>query len=130
MVRTRFEIYMALPMRKVETMRPPAAIVDEILAALMPRITVDSRLRAPHSSSTQLAMSGSGALLAWPQLALVATFAPASRTSSIFLRRIVGSMFMRVNSKCAHQVRPPLTPLGSGVRVARVRLCRCHGPQS
>jgi len=31
----------------------------------------------------------------------------ASRTSSIFLRRIVGAMFMRVNSKCAHQVRPP-----------------------
>jgi hypothetical protein len=27
--------------------------------------------------------------------------------SSIFLRRIVGVMFMRVNSKCAHQVRPP-----------------------
>jgi hypothetical protein len=24
------------------------------------------------------------------------------------LRRIVNSMFMRVNSKCAHQVRPPL----------------------
>jgi hypothetical protein len=33
--------------------------------------------------------------------------APASRTSSIFLRRMIGSMFMRVNSKCAHQVRPP-----------------------
>jgi len=34
--------------------------------------------------------------------------APASGKSSIFLRRIIGSMFMRVNSKCAHQVRPPL----------------------
>jgi shikimate kinase len=34
LIRTRFEIYMALPMRKVETMRPPAAIVNEILAAL------------------------------------------------------------------------------------------------
>jgi hypothetical protein len=34
--------------------------------------------------------------------------APASRKSSIFLRRVVGSMLMRVNSKCAHQVRPPL----------------------
>jgi len=33
-IRTRFEFYMALPIRKVETMRPPAAIVDEILAAL------------------------------------------------------------------------------------------------
>jgi shikimate kinase len=33
-IRTRFEIYMAFPMRKIETMRPPAAIVDEILAAL------------------------------------------------------------------------------------------------
>ena len=35
-IRARFEIYMALPMRKVETMRPTAAIVDEILAALSP----------------------------------------------------------------------------------------------
>ena len=32
----------------------------------------------------------------------------ASRKSSIFLRREVGVVFMRVNSKCAHQVRPPL----------------------
>jgi shikimate kinase len=35
-VRTRFEIYMALPIRKVETMRPPAEIVNEILALLSP----------------------------------------------------------------------------------------------
>ena len=35
--------------------------------------------------------------------------ARASRKSSIFLWRIVGPMFMRVNSKCAHQLRPPLT---------------------
>ncbi|SRR6266508_643368 len=35
-IRTRFEIYQALPIRKVETMRPPAVIVDEILAALPP----------------------------------------------------------------------------------------------
>jgi hypothetical protein len=34
--------------------------------------------------------------------------APASRASSIFLWRMISSMFMRVNSKCAHQVRPPL----------------------
>jgi len=33
-IRIRFEIYMALPMRKVATMRPTAVIVDEILAAL------------------------------------------------------------------------------------------------
>jgi shikimate kinase len=33
-IRIRFDIYMALPMRKVETMRPSTAIVDEILAAL------------------------------------------------------------------------------------------------
>jgi hypothetical protein len=31
----------------------------------------------------------------------------ASCKSSILLQRIVGVMFMRVNSKCAHQVRPP-----------------------
>ena len=30
-IRARFEIYTALPVRKVETMRPAAAIVDEIL---------------------------------------------------------------------------------------------------
>jgi hypothetical protein len=36
--------------------------------------------------------------------------APASRTSSIFLRRMIGSMFMRVNPKGAHQVRPPSDP--------------------
>ena len=30
-----------------------------------------------------------------------------SNYSSIFLRRIVSLMFMRVNSWCAHQVRPP-----------------------
>jgi hypothetical protein len=35
-IRARFEIYMALPMRKVETMRPTAMILDEILAALSP----------------------------------------------------------------------------------------------
>jgi hypothetical protein len=34
--------------------------------------------------------------------------AAACGTSSIFFRRIVGPMFMRVNSKCAHQVRRPL----------------------
>jgi shikimate kinase len=33
-IRVRFEIYMAVPIRKVETMRPAAAIVDEILAAV------------------------------------------------------------------------------------------------
>ena len=32
--------------------------------------------------------------------------APRWRKSSIFLRRIIGSMSIRVNSKCAHQVRP------------------------
>ena len=31
--------------------------------------------------------------------------APASCTSSIFLRRMVGPMFMRLRAKCAHQRR-------------------------
>jgi len=35
--------------------------------------------------------------------------APTSRKSSIFLRRMIGSIFMRVNSQCAHQLRPPLS---------------------
>ena len=33
-IRERFEIYMALAARKVETMRPAAAIVDELVAGL------------------------------------------------------------------------------------------------
>jgi shikimate kinase len=33
-IRARFEIYMALPARKVETMRPITAVVSEILAVL------------------------------------------------------------------------------------------------
>ena len=39
--------------------------------------------------------------------------ANAHRTcrSSIFLGRIVGAMFMRVNAKCAHQLRPPPSQL-------------------
>ena len=34
--------------------------------------------------------------------------APASRKSSIFLGRIVGAVFVRVNPKCAHRMRPPV----------------------
>jgi shikimate kinase len=33
-IRARFEIYMAMPARKIETMRPVAAAVDEIVGAL------------------------------------------------------------------------------------------------
>jgi shikimate kinase len=33
-IRARFEIYMAMSMRKIETLRPVAAAVDEIVAAL------------------------------------------------------------------------------------------------
>jgi shikimate kinase len=33
-IRARFEIYMAMPARKIETMRPVAAAVDEIVAAV------------------------------------------------------------------------------------------------
>jgi hypothetical protein len=40
--------------------------------------------------------------------AITDSHAPASRKSSNFLGRIVSSMFMRVNSRCAHQVRPPV----------------------
>jgi hypothetical protein len=38
------------------------------------------------------------------------------------LRRKVGAMFMRVNSKCAHQVRPPLRADSDGPGV--VLSCR------
>src|SRR6266478_3637587 len=47
--------------------------------------------------------------------------ARASHKSSIFLRRIVGSMFMWVNSKCAHQVRPPLERVGGSVGLVGLR---------
>jgi shikimate kinase len=33
-IRARFEVYMAMPIRKVETMRPARAVVDELVAAL------------------------------------------------------------------------------------------------
>jgi shikimate kinase len=48
-IRARFKIYMAVPMRKVETMRPAAVIVDEILAALSPENPARSRCRTLHS---------------------------------------------------------------------------------
>ena len=35
-IRTRFEIYMAVPARKIETMRSVVAVVDELVAALRP----------------------------------------------------------------------------------------------
>ena len=36
-IRARFDIYAALPIRKIETMRPVAAVVDEIVAAVSRR---------------------------------------------------------------------------------------------
>jgi hypothetical protein len=36
------------------------------------------------------------------------------------LRMTVGVMFVRVNSKCAHQVRPPLGPVTAPYGVCRV----------
>lgn len=33
-IRARFEVYMAMPVRKVETMRPVRAVVDELVAGL------------------------------------------------------------------------------------------------
>ena len=44
--------------------------------------------------------------------------ATTSRKSSIFLRRKVGAMFMRVNAKCAHQVRPPLRADSGGTQLS------------
>jgi hypothetical protein len=43
------------------------------------------------------------------------------RRSSIFLGRIVRVVFMRVNCKCAHQVRPPLAG-----RQLRASFCRIN----
>jgi shikimate kinase len=33
-IRVRFEVYRAMPVRKIETMRPVSAVVDEVVAAL------------------------------------------------------------------------------------------------
>jgi shikimate kinase len=33
-IRARFEVYMAMPVRKIETMRPVSSIIDELVAAL------------------------------------------------------------------------------------------------
>ena len=33
-IRKRFDIYMALPMRKIETMRPVVVVIDEIVGAV------------------------------------------------------------------------------------------------
>jgi len=35
-IRARFEVYKAMPVRRVETMRPVNAVVDELVAALQP----------------------------------------------------------------------------------------------
>ena len=53
----------------------------------------------------------------------VSDVALTSLASSILLRRIIGSMFMRVNCKCAHQLSPPLKRFtGAGVRPAETEL--------
>jgi shikimate kinase len=49
-IRTRFGIYQAIPARQVETMRPAAAIADEILAALSPSNQSPSRRLADLAS--------------------------------------------------------------------------------
>ncbi len=41
-IRTRFDVYMAMPVRKVETMRPVSAVVDELIDALTREIHVIS----------------------------------------------------------------------------------------
>jgi hypothetical protein len=53
--------------------------------------------------------------------------ARASRKSSNFLGRTVGVVFMRVNAKCAHQVRPPLIRIQGirdGTQLSRVDTTR------
>jgi shikimate kinase len=45
-IRERFEIYMALPVRKIETVRPAAAVVDELVAALSLEDSTDARYLA------------------------------------------------------------------------------------
>ncbi len=51
----------------------------------------------------------------------------ALRTSSIFLRKIVGAMFMRVNSTCAHQDKhlpSNLAPAGGRYRDSMAKPAR------
>ena len=44
-----------------------------------------------------------------------------SGRSSIFFSRIVSSMFMRVNVRCAHQLRPPRRRISGSARAAKNR---------
>jgi hypothetical protein len=41
-IRTRFDIYMTLPATKIESMRPPGEVVDEIVGALGSRMPLRS----------------------------------------------------------------------------------------
>jgi hypothetical protein len=64
-IRARFEIYMAIPARKIETMRPVAEVVDDIVAALSipapanqpPNLRTNRRTFVPTSAPTNPAPS-------------------------------------------------------------------------
>jgi len=71
--------------------------VDAPLEALFARGIAPHESSGPRKRNTSLTGVQTGYMSA-----------PSWRKSSIFLRRIVGAIFMRVNSKCAHQARPPL----------------------
>ena len=68
-----------------------------------------SRIHAPSRTTIRVA----------PDPVPIPGNVPTVHLSSAFLRRMIGSMFMRVNSKCAHQLRPPPSEYGERGRLSK-----------
>jgi hypothetical protein len=77
------------------------ALICHVAALLDMSVTGDAAAFC-KGGSRSISPPSSAEPLSWDVQPAIDVAAPASRKSSIFLRRIVGSMFMRVNSKCAH----------------------------
>jgi hypothetical protein len=63
-IRARFEIYQGLPIRKVETMRPATAIVDEGMNLPTAKAELKTKTRQKKTSYTRR----SGGVIRRPQL--------------------------------------------------------------
>jgi hypothetical protein len=69
-IRERFPIYVALRARKIETMRPPAAVVDDLVTRIDPCMPPDSRSwdgsSAGHGRIAQLLPAEGGVRIEQP----------------------------------------------------------------
>jgi hypothetical protein len=87
-IRARFEIYMAVPARKIETMRPVAAAVDEIIASLRPK-------------EATMAYSGHSTCIGWPAMS------ESNGTATGICERLERQVYWR---SLLDQPGPPLVP--------------------